>query len=53
MQYFRTVVSSTGITSLAFLDWQETNDSYAKPIIRLVNKYGLSKQIYVNKRRRR
>ena len=35
----------------ASLDWQETNDSYTEAIIRLVNKYGLPKQIYGDKRR--
>ncbi len=46
-----TVDSSTGMMLSATLDWQETNDSYTEEIIRLVNKYGLPKQIYGDKRR--
>ena len=46
-----TVDSSTGMMLSASLDWQETNDSYAEAIIRLVNKYGLPKQIYGDKRK--
>lgn len=46
-----TVDAGTGFLLSASLDWQETNKTYIEAIIKLVDKYGLPKAIYGDRRR--
>ena len=45
------VDAGTGVLLSASLDWQETNKAYIEAINKLVNKYGLPKAIYGDRRR--